>query len=167
MNTKISLENLQAVESIIFDFRRLYASENLQFLLSLNGNLVTANALPYKDGIPCISQFNSIFDEIIDNHIGEITEWSQSFALLTAGYEGRFKDYQKGLPLLRNDPYVLLSRATSDEVLSLVDFKKLECLPKLLYHVTFLDSNKTFDFVLVDSSDEIRVLSLKLSALKN
>lgn len=164
---ELKLQELQAIESIMFELTNEYKSGYYIWTLKANNQLLQATALPYEDGAPSYKTFSKIYDAVHSESLLGLCEYQTYFPIITDGLSGRFGNFESVSSWLIHSPAELLLRCNKPELLAELDFSKLNFLPPVLYNVTLLNSSKELSFVFVNKEDPIQIISLEFIEKQN
>ncbi len=164
---ELKLQELQAIESIMFDLTNYYSPCHFVWTLKANSELLQATALPYEEGKPSYKAFSKTYNAVHSESLLGLFNYQAYFPIVAKGLEGRFNNFEAVSGWLLHTPAELLLRCSKPELLNELDLKKLDFLPPALHNVTLLNSNTQLPFVIVDKEQPIQIISLELIEKQN
>ncbi|WP_273420251.1 hypothetical protein [Veillonella caviae] len=161
MNTKFTLNELRAIEALIYDFSARYKTLDLYWTLLIDHHIIKAKTLPCYRGNGTYARYNTLMEEETIESINAISNPSDAFEAIAIHLGGRFKNYDKGPLWVLNHPDELFKRCNNESALQFVDSSTFDVLPNQLNNVT-LPNGQALDFMFIPSDTELTVLSLAL-----
>lgn len=154
-----TIKELQLLEFAIYQALTIIDHYKIEFLCMFRDELISCNSLTYSESFyqPVIppdyeNQFtNAPFEPINFNNLFQTLPFPKCHSPRNLILES-----------LKNNPDYFFRLVLSTDFHAICDTNQLSKLPNTLYNVTFLNSNHTLPFLLIDESEPITLLSISV-----